>query len=189
VQVTLSEKAPLRLVEYVYGPGAQERELGLEGILEVTLKNGGALPVTVRDLHVHGLLFVNAKTGEKSLLIHPCDCAFVTGDAIPPAGQVEKQTHRLAPGASERFALEDFGCGGGMWNPPAPGEYLLYYRVLPASEAQAAPERARGPERPPSVFMKECREKLLSDSFWAGGFTSEALKVTLGKPVRKRVSG
>ena len=189
VHVSLKEKAPLKLVEYVYGPGTDERELGLEGVLEVTLKNAGAEAVTVRNLHVHGLLFVSAKTGEKSLLIHPCDCAFVTGDEAPPPGQVEKQTHRLASGSSQSFTLEDFGCGGGMWDPPPPGEYLLHYRVLLAREGEATPQKSAAEHRPPSVFMKECRETLLSESFWAGGFTSEPLKVVLKKPVRKRVRG
>lgn len=189
VRVELRESDPLRLVEYVYGPGAQERELGLEGVLEVALKNAGTRPAAVRDLHVHGLLFVSAKTGEKFLLIHPCDCAFVTGDAEPPPGQIEKRTHRLAPGESRSFTLEEFGCGGGMWEPPPPGEYLVTYRVLLASDGGGAPQHPGRESRPPSVFLKDCREMLLSESFWVGGFASPPLKVTLRKPVMKRVSG
>lgn len=189
VHVSLKEIAPLKLVEYVYGPGPQEREIGLDGVLEVTLKNAGAEAVTVRDLHVHGLLFVSAKTGEKFLLIHPCDCAFVTGDEAPPPGQFKKQTHHLEPGSSERFTLEDFGCGGGMWDPPPPGEYLLSYRVLPADAGGGATQKPVGENRPPAVFVKECREKLLSGSFWAGAFASDPVKVLLKRPVRKRVRG
>ena len=188
VRVELRASDPLRLVEYVYGPGAQERELGLEGVLEVTLKNAGTRPAAVRDLHVHGLLFVSATTGEKYLLIHPCDCAFVTGEAEPPPGQALKQAHRLAPGASERFTLEGFGCGGGMWEPPPPGEYLVVYRVLPA-DGGAPPAKVDGERRPPPVFLKQCRESLLSDAYWAGGFESEPLRIVLKKPARKAVSG
>ena len=184
VQVLLVEKAPLRLVEYDYGGGA--REVGLDGVLEVTIHNAGTGPVTVRDLDVHSLLFVNAKTGERFLLLHSCDCFFVTGDAKPPQSFLERQTHRLGPGVSQHFTIEEFGCGGGMWKPPPPGEYLVYYRVLPVSSEKVAPPQGE-PPRPASAVIEECKKRLLSDEFWEGASTSPSLRVPLRKPVRKKV--
>jgi len=184
VQVSLQEKTPLRLVEYDYGGGA--REIGLDGVLEVTIHNAGTEPVIVRDLHVHSLLFVNAKTGERFLLLHSCECFFVTGDERPPKSLLEQQTHRLGPGVSQHFTLEEFGCGGGMWKPPPPGEYLVYYRVLPVSSEKGAPSQGES-THPASAVIEECKKRLLSDKFWEGASTSPPLSVLLKEPVRKKV--
>jgi len=184
VQVTLRERTPLRLVEYDYGGGS--REVGLDGVLEVELKNTGGEPISVRDLDVHSLLFMSEKTGERFILLHSCDCFFVTGDEAPPQGFLKRRTHVLGPGASERLTLEEFGCGGGMWTPPPPGAYLVYYRVLPAQQAEAPPAQSAS-RRPVSAVIQACKELLLSDAYWEEASTSQPLRVALKKPVRKRV--
>jgi hypothetical protein len=186
VRVSLREKVPLRLVKFVYAGG--EGELGLEGELELTITNEGTIPVTVRDLDVHGLLFEDERTAARSLLIHPCDCAVLLEDTPLSRSQVKRQTAVIAPGESRSSTLEGFGCAGGMWVPPPPGTYLLTCRVLVMPQTTPPPV-SQGSPHPLSTAIRECRRMLLSEEFWRGAAASPPLRITLRPPERKRVTG
>jgi hypothetical protein len=194
ISVELRQRKPLRLVEHVVG--RQRLGVGLDGVLEVAVRNRGPRPVTVTDLHVLGLLFVEAKSRASFLVMHPCDAIFACGYEQPHPGWVRTHGHPIAPDSSVVFTVEEFGCGGGSWKPPPPGEYDVVYRVKPEwkqAEWKQAPARsaaADGGARsgpPPPYDLPACRARLESSGYWTDGASSEPIRVRLRKPVRKRI--
>ncbi len=174
VEVGLVVTEPLRLVRWAVD-GAPDGPVALEGKVAVTVTNTGESPVTLLNLAEHGLVFLPAGAGAPFVVVHPCTCV---KDAHEPAGT----RLRLEPGGVHWLELDDFGCGGGPWQPPPPGDYTLEYRVLPAPEETPPPS-----EEPPSVLVPRCRRQLASPDFWHGAVASAPVAVTLGNPVPIRV--
>ncbi|MBP7864386.1 MAG: hypothetical protein KA419_00440 [Acidobacteria bacterium] len=187
VAVTLAFPKPLHLVELWHG---RERVgSGLEGSVTVTVTNRGPGPVTVYDLDVHGLCFRDVRTGEERVVVHPCDTAFYAGLESPPPGWARTRTHILGPGESCRVLLDDFGCSGGYWAAPPPGEYEVFYRLRTAPPWASPPSSGTGgqvrfnPSRDVSAF----RARLLDAGFWKDGPGSPTLRLQLKKPRARQV--
>lgn len=184
-EVTLVVKKPLRLVEYVYG-GKRSGQVGLEGVLVIELFNPGTEPSPLTPLDVQGLVFKDRKTGAEHRILHPCDCALLTGfggdadDSVPTPARFEA----LAPGEHFVVGIDAFDCAGGLFRAPPPGDYDVTYRV-----ARGKPGQLPAGSRPadPTAMMEACRTLLSSPAFWNDGPVSRPVRVKLGRPVRKRL--
>lgn len=187
VSVALDFPKPLHRVELRQG-----REVigsGLEGCVEVTVTNRGPGSATVYDLDVHGLCFRNVVTGEEIVVIHPCDTAFYAGLESPPPGWARTRTHVLGPGESCRIRLDDFGCSGGYWAAPPPGEYEVSYRLRATPPWGAPPASGNGEKTRfnPSRDVPAFRARLLDAGYWADGWRSPAVHLLLKKPRVRRI--
>lgn len=182
VSVTLDFPKPLHRVELRQGRQVIGR--GLEGSVEVTVSNRGPGPVTLYDLDVHGLCFRNVRTGEAIVVVHPCDTAFYAGLEPPPAGWVETRTHLLGPGESCKIRIDDFGCSGGYWAAPPPGEYEVFYRLRTTPPWGVSPAVSNGVKArfDPSRDVPAFRARLLDAGFWADGRCSQGVGLLLKKP-------
>lgn len=174
VEVTLHQKKPLRLVRWIAGKG-DPGMVGLEGFLVVTLKNTGASPVRLRNQENHGLVFTSQKDGALRLVMHSCKCV---ADAKAP----HKDVVLLRPGQVRSFMLGEWGCGGGEWPPPPPGSYEVTYRVLAAPDPAPAPAEGSVQD-----LIARCEAGLVAPATWASAASSAPLKVTLKKPVAKKL--
>lgn len=166
IRVELKVERPLRLQWF----GGKDGEAGLVGKVAVTLRNEGPTPVVLRDLEQHGLVFRSVKDGRLHVLVHSCACVKEAGD---PGGSLLS----LAPGEVHRVVLEDFGCGGGMWDPPPPGSYDVDYRVLPGPTPAA--------QGTPGDLTAACRAAFTAEDTWEGAPHSPPIRVTLRAPRRK----
>jgi hypothetical protein len=183
VRVELTLVQPLRLVRYQLRGQPLERGPALAGALAVTLHNPSAFPVTVWVPGVGGLRF-EAADGTAHVLVHPCDCPALLGEAPPPGGEGPGRL-LLAPGERRRLDFADWGCSGGSWAPPPPGAYRVVYRLLPEAPVAApggSPDAARW-----ASLNARCRARLLDPGLWAGGAVSPPLELRLEPPVPEAV--
>jgi hypothetical protein len=138
----------------------------LQGVLVITVTNRGQSPVEAKHAEVHGLRFIDTKTGTVHLVEHACDCGFVLGHASYP----RSRRLRLEPGASEELLLEEWGCGGGPFIAPPPGRYRVSWRLAaPAVPKQPFDKRMR----------EQCRAVLLDEAQWQGAPVSNELELEL----------
>ena len=167
VTVKLVEKKKLRLVRM-----PPSKKVGLDGVIEATVTNTGSATVRLRNLEVHGVLFTNRKGGATHVVVHSCKCV---QDVAEPA----KSVTVLAPGASASVFVDDWGCGGGLWDAPEPGSWEMTYRVVGAPDALPAAQ----PEASPPEVTRQCRESYRSEAFWKGAVSSVPLALTLQRAV------
>lgn len=170
VHVELVVEKPLRL-ERFGATRTEPGELGLTGAVTVALRNEGAATVVLRDLESHGLVFRRVDDGSLHVLVHPCACV---KEAEHPRGSVLE----VAPGETRRVDLAEFGCGGGMWDPPPPGAYDLEYRALPGPAPRA--------EGDPRALTAACRAAFTDARTWEGAARSAPVRVTLRAPKKRR---
>ena len=176
VTVELLKKKKLRLKRWTTGrrdPG----QVGLDGVLIARIQNGTKKTVRLVDPEVHGLVFRDAKTGEETIVSHSCQCAKEHHDG--------PRIFVLHPGEKRDLVLSDFGCGGGMWKPPAKGLYKVSYRLLPLELHEA--RRPKIKEKGMTKVIEACRQSLRSEARWKGSYESAALDVKLGKPKKVRI--
>ncbi len=176
--VVLAEKRPLRLVALVTEEG-RVLDQGLDGALEVRVENTAGHTVVVAALEVHGLVFTDRKTGRVHVVVHPCKCA---RDGVEP----ESSRLPLPAGARHSFVIDDWGCGGGMWRAPPPGDYEVRYRLQGHPVPPYAPGKAFDPKSAPKM-ARACRQALNRAAWWAGAAVSAPIRVRLGEPVRRPV--
>lgn len=179
LQIQLTVKKPLRLVRYVTDRRRpQQGPVGLEGSLEVTLRNSdpsraASNLLILRKQEVHGFLFRPKGGGPSFIPLHSCQCVH---DATAGAWQVLG----VGLGKDKVLTFDDWGCSGGPWPAPAPGAYLVSYR------AQVLPEPLGPPPAPsheePPALIAQCKERLASEAFWQGAARSNEVEVTLADP-------
>ena len=172
LEVRLVVRQPLVLLEHVWqnGPG----EVSLSGRLLITVRNTSSAPIALRELDAHGLVFTHRGTGRLWPVVHPCACVRDLTEG-PKAGVT------LQPATETTLVLEDWGCGGGAWKTPPPGDYRVDYRVLPMP---ATPTRRARTDRSPPQLVEQCRREMATDAFWATATRSSSLDVKLRKPKR-----
>ena len=170
VQVRLHQARKLRLVKI---PGGK---VALDGVLEATIENTGASAIKLRDLELHGLRF-SGKGGVSHVIVHSCKC-------VQDVAEPQKGVYELRPGASRKVVVDDWGCGGGMFEAPPVGSYEVVYRVLAAPEKSPAPR----PEASPLTVTRECKQELAGEAMWVGAAVSPPIVVTLKKavPLKRR---
>ena len=159
VEITLEQTSRLRVTRN-----------GLQGSVKVTMINRGESGVEIALPEVHGLVFEAIDTGALHVMIHPCQCVM----NVKQPESVERTV--LQPGQSHELVLDDFGCSGGGWHTPPPGEYRLTYRVHAGprgSDLQTPTDRGA------HDITDWCRAQYTSPGFWDGAFVSDPVAIRL----------
>lgn len=173
VSATLSQRRRLHLVELV-SADEEHGELGLRGSLRVELRNDSAEPVDLLNWDVMGLRFRDTSSGVEHFVVHPCACWFVAGFEPAP---FESRVH---VGAGERATIEisDWGCGGGLWDPPPQGTYELTFRL-----SKGPPEPLAGPRELRRV-LRSCEPRIRGEIFGEDSIVTPPVTITLKRPKR-----
>jgi hypothetical protein len=145
---------------------------GLQGKIEVHVRNGTDTAVELVDPEILGLLFSDPDTGGYEVIAHSCFCVMALSE---PASV---KTLVLAPGESHTMVFDDFGCGGGPWKAPPTGTYWVTYQLHPLSAPQAL--RNRDPqEGSPHELTDACRALVTGVGYATDAIRSPSVKVTL----------
>lgn len=173
--VTLGQTRNLQLIEWIWKRG-KPGIVGLEGTLVARVTNTGDIPVTIKRLEVHGLLFSDTERGIEYSIINPSQC--MRDFALP-----SDPTIQLAPGQVYEYVIDSWGSAGTMWKAPPPGTYRVVYRALPGNE-----ESREVPKDPGSIAVLEnCEQTLHSQEYWSRAAVSEPLEVSLEAPIKKKI--
>lgn len=177
VVIRLVEQQPLRL-------GLVDAEDGskvpmLEGTLAATIHNRSRQTITLLNWNVHNLLFVNKRDGSQVVMIHPCSC----GQAMwAPDPEAPLELLTLRPGERRTIVLDNWGCDGGPYAPPAPGEYRITYRVhsVESHRVQRSQIQTRSLRKLPlEQALAECSRLLHTQKYWTNAYLSNIITVRL----------
>lgn len=172
--VELEQARKLRLVEWFWN--RKPVGVGLEGTLVARVTNTASVPVAIKGLEVHGLLFSDITQGTPYVIINPSQC--MRDFALP-----SEPTIQLAPGQSHEYVFDSWGSAGSMWRAPPPGNYRVVYRVLLDDGASR-----EVPEDPGSIQVLENGERMLqSREYWRDAAVSKPLEISLEAPVKQQI--